>query len=311
MKRFFYTVLFSLGILLPVLMAAQAPSVTVSVNKTNILIGEQIAFKVELRMPDNTYRLNWFTVPDDFGGFVVASRDKIDSTFADGILGFSQTLYITSFDSGRQVIPPLTLNLTNYKVDSAFIMLTDSIVVNVGYSPDDNVLPFHDIKPIITVDYKNQWWFWPGIALGALILLFIFYRLFRRKKKSALEAEPPIPDYDEAIMLLDRLKKESLPEKGKAKQYYVRLTDIFKRYLSRGTRVYKMQLTGEELIQEVHTLLPDKKAVASFAECIRKADAVKFAKWNTSVQDCAQSMTVIRQTIEMLHAMKKEGRDDI
>ncbi len=86
---------------------AQSPTVKTTVDKTDILIGQQIHYKVETSMPDNTYRLSWFSVPDSFGNFVPILKEKIDSTYSNGNLNFSQQIIITSFDSGRQVIPPL------------------------------------------------------------------------------------------------------------------------------------------------------------------------------------------------------------
>ena len=61
---------------------AQPPSIKTSVDKNNILIGGQFHYRVETSMPDNTYRLSWFTMPDTLGHFQVVRQSKIDSTFA-------------------------------------------------------------------------------------------------------------------------------------------------------------------------------------------------------------------------------------
>ena len=88
---------------------AQLPTVKTSVDKNNILIGQQINYRVQFSMPDNTYRLAWFSMPDSVGNFNVITRNKIDSSFSNGNLNFSQDIILTSFDSGRQVIPPQTI----------------------------------------------------------------------------------------------------------------------------------------------------------------------------------------------------------
>ena len=88
---------------------AQLPVIKTSVNKNHILIGEQFQYKVETSMSDNSFRLTWFSIPDSFGNFVVVSQNKIDSSVINGNLICSQELTLTSFDSGRVVIPPLTL----------------------------------------------------------------------------------------------------------------------------------------------------------------------------------------------------------
>lgn len=312
MKRCFNILCLVAFLMLPVYITAQVPTVSTSVDKTKIVIGQQITYKVTLHMPDNTYRLKWFEVPENFGSFVVAARNKIDSTYANGLLGFSQTLLLTSFDSGRQVIAPLVLSLTNYKTDSSYVMLTDSIAIDVGYAPDDNVLPFHDIKPIINVDYRNQWWFWPIIGLAVLLIVLLLILWMKKRKKT--EEKAPItltPPYEEAVSLLDELKKEELPAKGKTKMFFLKLTDIFKRYLTRTSDQSKMHLTGEELIAEMHGEIPEMELFSRFASCIRMADAIKFAKLGVGVEECEESMTIIRQMLETLNALKKEEKDDL
>ena len=77
---------------------AQRPSVKTSVDKTNILIGEQLHYTVSTSMPENTYRLSWFNMPDSFGHFQVVKENKIASTYPNGNINFSQDVIITSFD---------------------------------------------------------------------------------------------------------------------------------------------------------------------------------------------------------------------
>ena len=125
---------------------AQLPTVKATLDKDNILIGQQLKYRVETSMPDNTFRLSWFSVPDSFGHFEVITQNKIDSTSSNGNLNFSQVLILTNFDSGRQVIPPLALSVSTLEGDSTFTIFADSLAVNVSYSPADSTLPFHDIK---------------------------------------------------------------------------------------------------------------------------------------------------------------------
>ncbi|HSN09455.1 MAG TPA: hypothetical protein VLS85_10460, partial [Hanamia sp.] len=155
---------------------AQLPKVKTTVDKNNILIGQRIHYKVETSMPDNTYQLSWFSVPDSFGNFVPIIKDKIDSSYSNGIWNFGQQITITSFDSGRQVIPPLALSVSTLDGDSTFNIYTDSIPINVTYSPADSTLPFHDIKNIIEVKKTFPWWIWLliGISVILLIALIIF-----------------------------------------------------------------------------------------------------------------------------------------
>ncbi|HEU5053944.1 MAG TPA: hypothetical protein VFT78_12570 [Hanamia sp.] len=260
--------------------SAQAPTVKTTVDRTDIYIGQQIHYKVETSMPDNTYRLSWFSMPDSFGNFVPVVKDKIDSSYSNGNLDFSQQITITSFDSGRQVIPPLALNFSTLQGDSTFNIYTDSIPINVTYSPADSVLPFHDIKTIMEVKKTFPWWIWAAIALGAILLIILVIYLIKKSKKEKETDifESKLPPFEEAMQLLDELKNENLPEKNEVKEYHARLSNILKRYLSRITKSYQMHLTTDELLIKLKDLDVPNERISEFASCLRLGNAVKFAK---------------------------------
>ena len=291
---------------------AQSPTVKTTVDKNEILIGQQIHYKVETSMPDNTYRLSWFSVPDSFGNFVPILKEKIDSTYSNGNLNFSQQIIITSFDSGRQVIPPLTLTASTLEGDSTFNIYTGSIPINVEYSPADSTLPFHDIKNIIEVKKTFPWWMWLLIGLGAIIIIVLIIYFIRKskKKKDTAIFESKLSPFDEAMQLLDELQKENLTEKNEFREYYSRLSDIFKRYLSRITNSYQMHLTTDELLIELNELEISKEKIASFAASLRMGNAVKFAKFippEYENQKCFSETKEMITNINKIETKKQEN----
>ena len=293
---------------------AQSPTVKTTVNKNDILIGQQIHFKVATSMPDNTYRLGWFSVPDSFGNFVPIIKEKIDSSYSNGNLNFSQQIIITSFDSGRQVIPPLPLSVSMLDGDSTFTIYTDSIPINVGYSPADSVLPFHDIKNIIEVHKTFHWWIWALIALGVIILgLLVFYFIRKAKKKKSTEIfESKIPPFEEAMQLLDELQNENLIEKQEYKEYHARLSDIFKRFLSRKNNINQMYLTTDELLIKLNQMDLPKEKIGNFASCLRMGNAVKFARFIPADFENQKCFSEIKEMIVNIHNMEtRENKDGI
>lgn len=291
---------------------AQVPEITTAVNRKQILIGEQIRLYIEVRMPDNLYRLTWAKTPEDFGAFVLASQGKIDSSYTTGFLTFGQDLYITSFDSGRQVIPPLHFEFDALRGDSSFRMMTDSIPIEVRFSPPDDVLPFHDIKPVITVEKEYPSWFWPVVIAALLLLIIALYFLFRKKKKKNDGLfDSPLSDYEEAMQLIEELRRDELPAKAEFKAYFSRMTDIFKRYISRRSHTNKMHFTGAEINSEMASTHLDASLRADFARCISIADAVKFAKYRPSVQESEACLTTMTEVIRKMNPPKEEVKDGI
>lgn len=291
---------------------AQAPTVKTTVDKTDILIGQQIHYKVETSMPDNTFRLSWFSVPDSFGNFVPILKEKIDSSYSNGNLNFSQQIIITSFDSGRQVIPPLALTASTLDGDSTFNIYTDSIAINVTYSPADSTLPFHDIKTIIEVKKTFPLWIWALTAAGIIIIivLIIYFARRSKKKKETGIFESKLSPYDEAMLLLDELQKENLPEKNEIRQYYLRLSDIFKRYLSRKTNSYQMHLTTDELLMELGQLDLSKEKIANFASCLTMGNIVKFARYVPPDYENQKCFSETKEMITNINNIENEKKTD-
>jgi hypothetical protein len=282
---------------------AQLPEIKSSVDKNDILIGQQLHYRVETSMPDNTYRLTWFSIPDSFGKFEVITKNKIDSGMANGNLNFAQTLVLTNFDSGRRVIPPLALKLETLDGDSSFTMFTDSIAVNVLYSPLDSIQPFHDIKPIMEVKKEWAWWVWAllGLAVILLIVWIIFLVKFLRKKKGVTELfSSKLSPYEEALQSLSALEKEQLIETHKEKKFHSRLTEIFKRYLSRKTNLNKLHLTSDEILIELSEYDLPKQSVTEFANCLRMGNAVKFAQY---IPPAYENEKCFSQTKEIITAI--------
>lgn len=257
-------------------------------------------YRVDISMPDNTYRLNWFTFPDSIGHFEVIDRQKIDSGMGNGNLNFSQVISLTNFDSGRHVIPPFELNFTTLDGDSTFVVLTDSFPVNVLYSPQDSIEPFHDIKNILEVKDQWPWWYWAIILLAALLIVLLIIKIVKyvkSKKTTKSLFTSKIPAYEEAIQALEDLEAAQLIQSGKIKEYHIRLTEIFKRYYSRKLNVSKMHLTSEEILLELGGLDLPKKVLTDFAINLRLGNAVKFAQYIPPVSENENSRL---QTKEMI-----------
>jgi hypothetical protein len=283
--------------------AGQLPMVKASIDRNQILIGQQLNLKLEASMPDNTYRLSWVPLQDTVGAFNVVTKNKIDSSYSNGKLEFSQQIILTSFDSGRQVLPPLQFTAATLEGDSTFNVYTDSLPVMVSYAATDSIQPFHDIKTIIEVKKSWPWWLWALLALAVALLVFwiIFLIRFFKKKKSTLPLFPSkLSPFDEAMQSLKELEREGLPENQQAKEFHSRLTAIFKKYLSRKTGRYQLYLTSDEILTELKGLDISMDQISAFAASLRMGNAAKFAKYVPPVYESNQCL---QQTKDMIVAI--------
>jgi hypothetical protein len=275
-------------------------SVRASVDRQQILIGEPIRLNLEARLPPGNDSA-WFS-SDSLPHFEYISPGKTDSLFSTDERILRREMIITSFDSGRWVIPPITLTVDKKEY------LTDSIPVTVDYSKFDPRQDYHDIKDIL--DVNNPYTRYIGWGIGALtlcsLLLFLFFAT--RKKKLALQVEekkvPLRSPLEEAILALEALRKQGLVEKGAVKDYYAELIDIFRRFIWRRFLITSMEKTNEELILRLRELKIPDKLFSGLTQVLRMSDFVKFAKYLPADSTNSENFETIHYSIEQLNPME-------
>lgn len=292
----------------------QLPVVKVTIDKTSILIGEQIHYRVQSSMPDNTYKITWFSVADSIGTFVIVAKDKTDTSINSGNINFSQQLILTNFDSGRQVIPSLSLIASDLHSDSSFTIYTDTVPVNVSYSPIDSIQPFHDIKTIIEIKNSWPWWYWAILVSAILLLMFMIFVIIKRlkkKKENVSLFENKLSPFEEAMESFSLLQQEDLVNKNKIKEFHSRLSDIFKRYYSRLTNSYKLHLTTDEILVDLKGYDLPQDQLTAFAAALRMGNAVKFAQYIPPAFENDNSFNSIKEIIVSLNSveLKRKERD--
>lgn len=302
MKRILFFI--GIGLFLSLQYAiGQSPTLKTTVDRRQILIGEQLKYNVEATFPVNAYRIGWFSVPDSFSHFEVVTRGKIDTAEKNGILTYRQTLILTSFDSGLYAIPAMAVNVEPVSGDTTMNLFTDSIPINISFSPLDSTKTFHDIKSIIEVKDEIPLWMWiGGAALVILLIVAIIYliKYFKRRKKCAPVFESKLSPIDEAMQSLNELQKEQFLYKGGVKQYHTKLTDIFKRYLSRKMERNILNLTSSDILLLLNDTLLSKVDTALIAGALRMTDAVKFAKFYPHKEESERAFIDTKKVIEQI-----------
>ena len=297
--RIYKTIHSLLFLLLAIAADSQTTTVRASVDKTNILIGEQINFLIEVNIPENE-PIGFFS-PDSIPHFEFLQRGKIDTTNTNKGTILKQLFRITSFDSGQWVIP-------SYSLPQSENLKTDSIIVNVSFMPMDSTKDYNDIKEIIEVNaVKEQDWTWYYAGGGLLLLLLLIYLLAKRKKKTGPQAtsiaEKIIDPYTEAMEDLEKLQKENALAKGDAKLYYTRLTDIFRRYVERKKDIHSLQQTTDDLVTQLRGIGFEKEQYNQLAQALRLSDFVKFAKYIPTDADSRNTFDTLKNSIQSIERM--------
>jgi hypothetical protein len=265
--------------------AQNKTTVKATVDKSRILIGEPIQLTLEADIPENE-PIRFFTI-DSLPHFEISSKQKIDSSNTSDGTFLKQAILITSFDSGHWVIPALILGEN---------MATDSIAVDVFFSPMDSTQAYHDIKDIIEVkppEEKKKWWLWYAIGGGALLIILLLIYLLRKKKPAVIAAASAVDPYQEAIKQLENLQQE----KPEQKQYYSRLVDIFRVYISKKRNIHSLQKTTDDLVVQLKGIPIAKEQFEKLSQALRLSDFVKFAKYVPSKEDDKDFYETIKNSI--------------
>lgn len=309
MKRWFLKYLFAFFILMQHFqLLAQAPVVNTFIDKEDILIGEQLEYKVVATYPSNTFKVRWLIVPDSMPHFELVDKSKIDTSTENGKTILSQTLTLTSFDSGRWATPAFAINFNPVKNDSTINLFTDTLAINVGYAPADSTNQLRDIKPIMDVTIKNYLWYYiaGGILLAALITVLLWQYFKNRKKKPVPAFKGKLSPYDEAVQELEKLKTLNLQQPETVKQFYSKLSDIFKWYISRKQQFSIMnKTTGDVLLHLTDNNLP-KDTITATAEALRMGDAVKFAKYLPPQTESETALEKIKAVINFINTASSQ-----
>ena len=276
------------------------PAVEVSVEKKQVLLGEPFLLRIQLQIPEGAK--GQLPLIDSIPHFEFTQPPVIDSSNEKGVKNIKAVYYLSSFDSGHWVIP-------SYRISRE--VKTDTVGVDVVFADFDKEQPYHDIKDIIEVKApakKNWWWLAGG---GLFVLLVIIYLLTRKKRKKTAPAGPVtvVDPFREAINDLQKLKQAAIGQK----EYYTKLTDIFRNYLFRRKGILSLQETTGDLIPLLKNTGLSDGELSGLRQSLLLSDFVKFAKYQASGAEdgsCFDEIEKAIQSIERVHQQSLLPKDE-
>jgi hypothetical protein len=280
--------------------AQNTVTVNASVDKREILIGEQIQLSLDAKVSLGL-NVSWFAL-DTIPHFDIVEKGKIDSVITETEKSYHQVIIITSFDSGMHSIAPFPLVVEGKN------FLTDSIPINVKFKPLDPKQDYHDIKDILDVQNPfAKYIVWAIIAITILSIFLVIYFVTRKRTEEMVEQKEfsRLTPYDEAINSLQELKKQQLAKNGQVKLYYSRLNDILRLFVLKKLQIASMVKTNEELIMQLKELDISREQFSHLAQALRMSDFVKFAKYLPGESENEQNFDIIRSSVEILNTIEK------
>ena len=259
---------------------AQEIKVNAELDTSSIEIGEQIDLLIKLSHANN-YIVGWTELTDSLAGLEVVSKTPLDTSVIDDRITISQTVVLTSFDSGYFVIPPLefiysrTSDTIIHKIESEPLLLeVKTIAVDTSKS-------IRDIKGLkrIPFSWQDALPYIYGV-LGVILLGLLAYFIFKKIKRpeKAEKVIPQRPAHEIALESLKELNDQKLWQNGFNKKYHSRLSDIIREFISNKWSLHAMELTTDEILRLNPIKNQSTQQFDKLKKLLQLADLVKFAK---------------------------------
>ncbi|MDL1959750.1 MAG: hypothetical protein LWX01_09555 [Deltaproteobacteria bacterium] len=149
------------------------------------------------------------------------------------------------------------------------VLLT--VTSNLGDRPAEAELkPIQGIIPIRPLWLKYLPW--SAGLLGILLIMSVLFWWYKRGRREKSSIIPQIPPYIRARKEIEELDAQRLFEKGHAKRFYFRFSEILRKYLGSLRGFPAVELTTEEIARCI-----DREQDRDLLALLRQADLVKFA----------------------------------
>lgn len=270
-----------------------AQSARMRLDTTDIPLGGQTRLHLSLELPETVaQQLTWPSFGDTITRQIeVVHALGIDTVRSDSRYTLSQTLVITSFDTGYVVVPPVEFAVGSERIE------TNPLLLHVTAPAVEPMM--RDIKDVVDVEYTafdwfmdHLWWFVGGvIALG--LILWGIRRWRMRPRSVATETEPVVerlPADEEALLALNQLTDKQLWQKGYTKDYHSELTDILRVYIERRYHVRAMERTTRQILTDLRMAGVPGDAYNRLKATLQLADVVKFAKFIPEAEEHTAAM---------------------
>ena len=265
---------------------------TATLDSNTILIGQQINFTITNKVTSTkiwpTY--NEFLVE----GIEIIKASKIDTT--DGVI--TQEFVITAWDSGSYFIPPIAFS-ENSK--------TEALLLNVQTIILAEDAELKDIKQPIEepIGWSDIWPWLLGILILSLIIFILRKYVFNKNKPSIIiKPKVIIPADISALKELNALEKAKIWQEGNVKEYHSQLSEIIRRYTENRFQFIALELTTDEILQELKSILSDDQ-LNNLSTLLQRADLAKFAKSKPIDTENMESMVLAKGFVNTTKQTKR------
>jgi len=147
--------------------------------------------------------------------------------------------------------------------------------------------------------------FWVALGTALVLAAGLATWLVRRRRRVEAPGALPVPELPadvEALRALDALAASGLASRGEYRSFYIRLTEVAKRYLERRLGAPVLEMTTAETLAFLRGHAHGGDLVPVVRDLAEAADRIKFAKGQGLAQEAGRHLAAVRALVPALEA---------
>lgn len=305
-----------------VVMSAQKVSVKARLDTACMLMGRTTNLHLDVDKPNDLPGHFPIFNDSDGRGYATVNGDTIEISkhfttdtvnLGNGRSRITYHVPVQVFDSGYYKLPQFQYVAGP---DTALSNSVDLKVVPIDVDKDAEIAGLTDVAD----PEKGPWtdnipeWvrdYWWVLVLSLIVLLAAYMVIHRRLRKgtSVKKKVPALPPYEEAMKALHALKEKNLWQQGQGEVYFVDLTGILRRYLSRRFGVAAPEMTTSQFLDVAAGNERLVQYKGELRRLLELADFVKFAKGQSLPDENEEAFAIVRKFVEDTKPTQEEQQE--
>ncbi len=280
-------------------------SLEAKVDKNKIKIGDLIKYSIIVARDENV-NVEMPELGANLGAFEIRDYDDPEPEKGNGDVIQRREYIISTYDIGDYEIPPVTVRYSIGQDSMWKELTTEKIKITVESLKPSETGDIRDIK--LPLEIERDWMriirFATAGAIIVLIGVLIFLYIKRRKEGKSLiprREKPKRPPHEVALEELEQLLEAGLLEQGEIKQFYIRISEIIRRYIEGRFFIIAIEMTTTQLIETMKEVEIENEHIQLVEDFLIQCDLVKFAKY-IPIQE--ENQKVVDQAFEIVNTTK-------
>jgi hypothetical protein len=212
------------------------------------------------------------------------------------------TLHMSGFELGKKKTPQLSFEVAAGTNIGTFSTPGVDVEI-VGTLPADaekSGAGLFDIRPPVDVAVRTWRVLYALAALTALGLLAWALRRYLKRARPLVDApQKPLESIEVRTRnALDALRAEELPQKGRVREFYFRLSEIVRAYLGERYGFDALESTTPELIESLRRLHTPGLQMNELQTFANESDFVRYAKATPGADTCKTAIELAYSIVQ-------------